>query len=106
MTGSPKKPSPTPNVVPFTTISEEVNVEISKRGTRQPANFSREADFGNGGVGDSALRNRLILLYKRRGTETYLANLSQPSPISPITCMIGLILDHIASSTGCLVLSW
>lgn len=105
MTGSPKKPSPTPNVVPFTIISGVVKIEISRRGTRQPANFSREADFGKGGVGDRALRNRLILLYRRRVTETYLANLSQPSDISPITCIIGLILDHIASSTGCLVLS-
>lgn len=106
MTGSPKKPSPTPNVVPFTIISEVVNIEISRRGTRQPANFSREADFGNGGVGNRALRDRLILRYRRLVTETYLANLSQPSDISPITCIIGLILDHIASSTGCLVLSW
>lgn len=57
MSGSPKKPSPTPNVVPFITISEVVNIEISRRGTRQQANFSREADFGNGGVGDRALRN-------------------------------------------------
>lgn len=106
MIGSPKKPNPRPNVVPLTNISDVVNVEINRRGTRQPANFSREADFGNGGVGDSALRNRLILLYKRSGIKTYLANLSQPSAISPITCMTGLILDHIASSTGCLVLSW
>lgn len=57
MRGSPKKPNPTPNVVPFTIISEVVNIEISRRGTRQPANFSREADFGKGGVGDRALRN-------------------------------------------------
>lgn len=57
MTGSPKKPSPTPNVVPFTIISEVVNIEINRRGTRQPANFRREADFGNGGVGDRALRS-------------------------------------------------
>lgn len=57
MTGSPKKPSPTPNVIPFAITSEVVNVETSRRGTRQPASFSREADFGNGGVGDSALRN-------------------------------------------------
>lgn len=69
MTGSPKKPNPTPNVVPFTTISEVVNIEINRRGTRQPANFSREADFGNGGVGDRALRSSLILLYRRRVTE-------------------------------------
>lgn len=56
MTGSPKKPSPTPNVVPFTTISEVVKIEINRRGIRQPANLSREADFGKGGVGDRALR--------------------------------------------------
>lgn len=61
MTGSPKKANPTPNVVPFTTISEGVNVEISRRGTRQPAGFSRVADFGNGGVGDRALKSSLIL---------------------------------------------
>lgn len=57
MTGSPKKPSPMPNVVPFTTISEVVKIDIDRRGTRQLANFSREADCGKGGVGDRALRD-------------------------------------------------
>ena len=36
---------------------------------------------------------------------TYFAKRSQVSAISPTTCIMGLILVHIACSIGCLVLS-
>lgn len=55
MTGSPKKPNPTKNVVCFMNIAEVVKRDMITAGTRSAANFLRGLSSGNGGVGERAL---------------------------------------------------
>ena len=103
--GSPKNPKPIINVMLFTTISDVVKADTPRTGTRIPASLKRGASLGKGAVGDKALVEALDLHFVHWSWEMYLAKRSQPSAISPRTCMTGLILDHIISSIGCLVLS-
>jgi hypothetical protein len=57
ITGSPKNTKPLIKVVDLTTISALVNIETASIDITTPASLKRGASFGNGGVGDKALRN-------------------------------------------------
>lgn len=59
MTGSPKKPKPTPNVVIFINIADVVSNATATPGTSIPASLRRYVSLGNGGVGDKALLQQL-----------------------------------------------
>ena len=106
MSGSPKKPKPIPPVTIFMNMAEVVNSPMATAGTRIPANLSLGASCGKGGVGDRALQQTSAQHHRHLIFKSYFANLSHPSAISPITCMMGLIFNHIACSIGCFVLSW
>lgn len=92
-------------VVPLTIISEVVRIDTATTGRRIPASFRRGASLGKGAVGDKALKLGQYFIFIRVFLQTYLAKRSHPSAMSPTTCMTGLILVHIASSIGFLVLS-
>src|SRR5579859_3434287 len=99
MRGWPKNAKPTKNVVPLTNKYELRNKETNSPGATIAASRRRGTCFRNGEVGDDALS-----LTQLEGCK-YLANLSQPSAISPMICIIGRNCFHIASSIGTFVLS-
>ena len=86
-------------------IADVVIKDTARAGANTAARIKRGFSFGKGGVGDNALATLDDANPAYSYVKTYLANRSHPSDMSPITCMTGLILPHMASSIGCFVLS-
>lgn len=86
-------------------IADVVIRDTARAGANTAARVKRGFSFGKGGVGDNALATLDDAHPAYSCAQTYLANRSHPSDTSPMICMTGLILPHMASSIGCFVLS-